>query len=80
MVDDVSVPSASDAPSTSFSLATEDWQKVGKGAVIAILGAVLTYGTSLIPTVNFGNYTPLAVALWSVLVNLGWKYVKNNQK
>lgn len=64
---------------TFLTLVTEDWKKVGKGAVIAVIGALLTYGTTFVTTYSFGNYTPLVVAVWSVLVNLGWKCIKSNQ-
>jgi hypothetical protein len=48
-----------------------NWNKVLKGLLIALLGAVLTYVAELIPNVDFGTYTPLAVAFASSLVNVG---------
>lgn len=46
-----------------------DWKKILTGLVIAVFGAVLTYLAELIPTVDFGVYTPLVVAVFSALVN-----------
>ena len=43
--------------------------KIGKGALIAGAGAVLTYLVEAIPQVDFGQYTPVVVAVFSVLVN-----------
>jgi len=41
-----------------------------KGLIIALLGAALTYLTTWISGYNWGVYTPVVVALWSVVVNL----------
>ena len=65
--------------SPSYSTNSADWKKIGKGAIIAILGAVLTYGSSIIGHVDFTYYTPLVTAVWSVIVNAGWKFIANNQ-
>ena len=46
-----------------------------KGLGIALAGAALTYLTSYISGANFGAYTPVVVALWSVVVNFARKYV-----
>jgi hypothetical protein len=52
-------------------------KKVGKGALIAGAGAVLTYLTSAIPGVDFGPYTTLVAAGFSVLTNFLWKLLTN---
>jgi hypothetical protein len=65
--------------SPTFSLSKEDWKKICKGAVIALLGAFLTYGSDVILNLDLGNYAALVTAIWSVLVNLGWKWIANNQ-
>ena len=43
--------------------------KIATGACIAILGALATYLMETIPTVDFGAYSALVVALNSILVN-----------
>lgn len=65
--------------SSRFHLNNEDWKKIYKGAFIAILGAILTYGTDIIMGVDFGRNAPIITAIWSILVNVGWKWIKNNQ-
>lgn len=59
-----------------YTLCKEDAKKIGKGAVIAILGALLTYLSEVIVDVDFGQYTPIVMAIWSVLVNIVRKWVK----
>ena len=61
--------------SNSFSLSKEDLNKLGKGMLIAISGAVLTYGTEWIAGTSFGLWTPLVVAGWSVAANMLRKFV-----
>ena len=43
--------------------------KVLKGLLIASAGAALTYLAQEIPNIDFGVYTPVAVAGFSALVN-----------
>jgi hypothetical protein len=47
----------------------EGMKKVGKGALIAGAGAILTYLVSAIPGVDFGAYTPIVVAMFGIGVN-----------
>lgn len=54
-------------------LISEDMKKVMIGALVAMGGALLTYIADLIPSVSFGEYTPIVVAVMSVLVNVGRK-------
>ena len=53
----------------SGKIDTEGLKKVGRGALIAGAGAILTYLASTIPGVNFGQWTPAVVAGASVLIN-----------
>jgi len=46
-----------------------DWMKLAKGAGIAIVGALLTYGSSWITGQDFGTATPMIVAGFSLLAN-----------
>lgn len=61
----------------SFSLSKEDLKKLGMGMLIAISGAVLTYGTEWVSDTSFGLWTPLIVAGWSVAANMLRKFVTN---
>ena len=61
--------------SKRFSLNKADMQKVATGALVAIGGALLTYLTQTVAQIDFGDYTPVAVALSSVLVNVARKFI-----
>lgn len=52
-----------------------DWLSVFKGAGIAGAGAVLTYLTAWITKADFGDFTPVAVAAFSVFANVVRKYL-----
>jgi hypothetical protein len=65
--------------SKTFKVNKEDLIKVAKGASIAVIGALLTYGSEYLSGVDYGEWTPLIVAVWSVFVNLGRKFIANNQ-
>lgn len=56
---------------------TTNYKKIGKGLLIAMAGAALTYAAEQIPGLNFGQYTVLAVAVFSALVNAGREYLKS---
>lgn len=64
--------------SPSFSLNKTDLIKIGKGAIFALCGALLTYIGQTIPSVDFGNYTPLVVALLGVAMNAAHKWLSAN--
>lgn len=55
--------------SPSMSLNKENLKKIGKGALIAIAGALLTYGTEVVAQIDFGEYTALVVAGWAIVAN-----------
>lgn len=61
--------------SPKYKLNAQDLQKIGKGLLIALGGAFLTFIAQHIGQIDFGTYTPLVVALASVLVNAGSKYL-----
>ena len=58
----------------------EGLKKVGKGALIAGAGAILTALAEGIPGIDFGQYTGFAVAFSSILINLGRKYLLQYKK
>lgn len=57
--------------SLRFQIDKEDLIRVGKGAIIAILGALLTYGTEYFTNTDFGSNTAIITAIWAIVVNLG---------
>lgn len=61
-----------------WELSKEDWLKTGKGLLIALGGAALTYFEGLIPNLDFGVWTPAVMALNCALVNLGRKFLTNH--
>ena len=65
--------------SLKYSLDKEDYKKIGIGAGVAVIGALLTYLTSVITNTNFGQWTPVVVTLWSVITNVVRKWIAGEQ-
>jgi hypothetical protein len=73
--------------SPEFSITKAELAAVGRGLLVAVGGAVLTYltvwitGTSFNVTIdgNVINLTPFVVAAWSVVVNFARKYIPENK-
>ena len=59
--------------SKRFELNVNDGKKILTGAGIALAGAMLTYISEIVLSVNFGEWTPIVVAIVSILVNAGRK-------
>lgn len=60
-------------------LIVEDLKKVGKGALIAGVGAGLFYALEALPQVNFGEkWTPIVVAFLGITTNLIRKWWNEN--
>ena len=66
--------------SVKYSLNAIDWTKIFKGAVIAVGGAVLAYATETITKIDFGQYTGIAVAAFSILINAAQKFLTDYSK
>ena len=60
----------------SFSFDKETVIKIFKGAAIAASGAVLTYLAQYISSADFGVYTPVVVAVSSIIINAGKEFIK----
>lgn len=60
----------------SFSFDKETVRKIFKGAAIAASGAVLTYLAQYISSADFGVYTPVVVAVSSIIINAGKEFIK----
>jgi len=58
-----------------FSLNKADLNKIAVGAGVAVVGALLTYVSETITSVDFGQWTPIVVAVWSILANTVRKFV-----
>ena len=65
--------------SNALSINKEDLTKLGKGLLIAVLGAALTYGSEWMAGADFGSWTPFVVAGWSVAVNFLRKFIASNK-
>jgi len=48
-------------------------KKVGRGALIAGGSAVLTYVAEALPGIDFGEWTPIVMAISGVIINLARK-------
>jgi hypothetical protein len=54
-------------------LGKEDLIAIGKGLLIAVGGAALVYLGQALVNYNFGEWTPLVVAVAGAIVNIGRK-------
>ena len=61
--------------SKKYTLNKEDLKSIGKGAVIALAGTLLTYLAEMIPNVSFGQYSELVAMLLMIGINAGRKYI-----
>lgn len=59
--------------SERFTLNKQDGKQILKGLAIALGGALLTYLSEIIIKIDFGQWTPVAVALFSAGINAGRK-------
>ena len=65
--------------SEKLKVSKNDLVKVGKGALIAGAGAILTYLTTAITSLDFGEYTPVVVAGFSILINFLRKLIPKTE-
>lgn len=66
--------------SKKYKLNKEDASKVGKGALIAVGGALVTFVAEVVTQIDFGEWTPLVVAGASIGINLARKYLQGLKK
>jgi hypothetical protein len=64
--------------SKKYQLNTKDMKSVATGAYIAVGGALVTYIAEAIMTIDFGEYTPIVVAISSVVINAARKWLADN--
>ena len=67
------------AESKRFTLSRIDLSKIAMGALIAIAGALLTYTVETVGQIDFGDYTPIVVAVSGILVNAARKFLAEQQ-
>jgi len=61
--------------SPKYQLNSQDMKKLFIGAGIAIGGALLTYIAEAIPGIEFGDFTPIIVALAGIFINAARKWL-----
>lgn len=54
--------------------------KAGRGLIVVLAGAFLTYLLDTVPNVDFGEYSPIVVSVTSTLVELARRWMTNYQK
>lgn len=64
--------------SKKFSLDNIDRKKIGKGALIALWGALFTYIEGLILATDFGQRSPIVMMVNSIVVNAVQKWIVDN--
>lgn len=64
--------------SNRFQLNSTDVKKIFVGLGVALAGAALTYLSSVITQIDFGSWTPIVVALFSVGANVVRKWISEN--
>jgi hypothetical protein len=66
--------------SKKYNLSKEDLTKIGKGALIAGTGALLTFALEAVPNIDFGSNTAIVVAGISIVINFLLKMLKGKQE
>ena len=64
--------------SKKYDLNKKDLTKIGKGALNAVGGALLTFLAEVVGQINFGEYTYVVVPVAAILINAGLKFIKEN--
>lgn len=65
--------------SARWKLNGEDLRKIGKGALIALVGALIVWLSGLPESIDWGVYSPFVAAVASVLVNILRKWVSERK-
>lgn len=65
--------------SPKFSLNRDDAVSILKGLMVALIGAGLTYFSQIIAKTDFGQYTPIIVAVYSVIANIVRKWLEGQR-
>ena len=65
--------------SEKYTLIKEDLKSLLIGLGITLLGAGLTYLTEAMGKMDFGEFSPIIVAVWALIVNIVRKYITVKQ-
>lgn len=65
--------------SKRFSLNKTELKSVAMGAGIAMASALVTYLLQMLPNVDFGEYTPMVVAIAGILLNTARKWLEGKK-
>lgn len=60
--------------SPSGALNGQDWQLIAKGAIWVVAGPLLTYAIQILPSINFGKYSPVIAIVVSLLTMISHQY------
>ena len=63
----------------AFSFDRATMVKIGKGFLIAVGGAAVTYFAQYISNTNFGIYTPVVVAGSAIIINAIKEFINGEQ-
>ena len=66
--------------SKSFQFGSQDWKRIGKGALVAIAGALVIYIPQAVTEISWGAYAPFATAIAGILVNILRVWATDNTK
>lgn len=66
--------------SAKGSLNKNDLIKIGKGALIAIAGTLLTYAAQVVPGIDFGKYQMIVAPFLMIIINAGLKWYAGQPK
>jgi hypothetical protein len=66
--------------SKAYELKKEDWSRILVGAGVAMSGALVTYFSEVVVEIDWGHWTPLVVAGFSVLANVVRKWATDYTK
>jgi len=61
--------------SPKYKFNREDLQKIGRGALLAMGGALVVYATDILPMVDWGSWAPVATGVGAILLNSLRKWV-----
>lgn len=61
--------------SPKYRFNSEDLGKIGRGALLAMGGALVVYATDLLPMVEWGQWTPIATGVGAILLNTVRKWL-----
>jgi len=64
-----------EAGSKRWNINSDDLKKLGKSILLATAGVIATVLQEQVPGLDFGAWTPIAVAFNTILVNLVRKFV-----